>query len=143
MITADELDYDTAVSLWQALLREMICGLASADRSIRRESEDWVGPRPSRDFAIVAEFAGFDPRWLHDGMSLMTALPREDRRAWLTGTIGSRQTYRRGKPRIARAGERACAICSTRISPDNKTGLCRQHTHAVGVCECIQCRRVA
>lgn len=98
-----------------------------------RRSEEWVG---GKDFAIVCSLAGFDPTALAERLRPVLRLPIKERHAWwrrqLAESCGPYRHY---------TGTCRAPGCRGPVSRNSKTGLCREHAHADGVCECGYCRR--
>lgn len=104
-----------------------------AMRAAGWQAEDWIG---SEDFHEVATLAGFEPEALIEQLLPMLARPVDERRkVWKRALAKAVQTHTHYTGTCGMKG------CSVAISGRSRTGLCREHAHAPGICECTRCRR--
>lgn len=96
-------------------------------------AEGWIG---SKDFEIVASLAGLDPVAVAERLRPALELPVKERLAWwrrqLATASGTQKPY---------TGVCKAEGCETPVHKNSRTGLCREHAHEDGVCECGYCRR--
>lgn len=96
-------------------------------------AQQWIG---SKDFHLVATLAGLDSEALHDRLLPVFDLPERKRVAWwrkqMAESCGAYRHY---------TGTCRAPGCRGPVSRHSKTGLCREHVHQKGLCECGDCRR--
>jgi len=100
----------------------------------RDEARTWI-TRAGRDYRMVCALAGWDPEFIRDSF----VSGRVDHlRLKSAGASGPKSTDRQPRP----AGPLVCAVpgCEATLYDRNRTGLCGVHVHAVGYCQCSQCR---